>query len=62
MGYYFVQGMYSDGRICFEDSVDSEEQATHDALELVGQPWFEGDKVRVLTGDGECIYTTERMR
>ena len=61
-GDYIVQGMYSDGSICIEFGFDDEEKAVSEAKKLLkvhGSSWFEGDRVRVITRDGELVYSSE---
>lgn len=60
MNWYYVQGSYSDGRICFESDCDDEAQAIAQAKKLFIAPWFEGDSVRVLTIDGELVHESSR--
>jgi hypothetical protein len=54
-GDYVVQGIYADGRICYEGREDDEQQAISIAKSLSEASWFEGVSVRVITRDGELI-------
>lgn len=61
-GDYVVQGMYSDGTICVEFGFDDEAKAVSEARKLLkvhGSTWFEGDRVRVITRDGELVYSSK---
>lgn len=58
-GDYVVQGCYSDGRVAIEFGTDDEEYAIREAKKLLkvsGSGWFEGDRVRVITRDGELVF------
>ncbi len=56
-GDFMIAGMYSDGRICEEFGFDgSEEKAIGVAKNLLQSPYFEGDRVRVMSLDGDMIY------
>jgi hypothetical protein len=56
MGYYFVQGMYECGTICYENQTDDELEAIKEGMDLLKDPTFEGEHARVMTGDGELVW------
>lgn len=63
--FYVVQGMYGDGRIVVEFGYDDEEKAIYEAeklLKIRRSHWFEGDRVRVITRDGELVWDSCRRR
>ena len=66
-GDYVVQGMWSDGTIVGglgggggeSFSLDDEKAAVSAAKKLLRDPTFEGDSVRVITRDGELVWSSE---
>jgi hypothetical protein len=66
-GDYVVQGMYSDGTIVGglgggggeTFSLNDEQAAIREAKKLLRDPTFEGDVVRVITRDGELVWSSE---
>jgi hypothetical protein len=52
---YYIQGCWSGGRIFGEWSVDEKSQAIKEAKDLVKDPSFEGDYVRVIY-EGELVW------
>lgn len=58
-GDYVVQGTWSDDRISESFGLDDEEAAITAAKKLLRDPTFEGDSVRVITRDGELVWSSE---
>ncbi len=72
---YIVQGCWSDDRIICEWEVDNptleeqpfdafnpdvwQEKAIKEARIFLHDPTFEGDYVRVITGDGELVWDSK---
>jgi hypothetical protein len=61
-GSYIVQGYWSDGRVSFTASYDDEAEALREAEKLKRSPWFEGDRVRVITRDGELVRQSKNKK
>lgn len=57
---YIVQGLYCDGTITDEETHDEEETAIVRAISMLEDPTFEGDTVRVITSDGELVWSPWR--
>lgn len=53
---YYVQGAYSDGYLCHEDSYEDESKALRAAQALKESLYFEGDHVRVIDIYGQLIW------
>lgn len=53
--HYVIQGLYSDDTIVCEETEDNETAAIKKAKRLLSDPTFEGNRVRVITSDGEFI-------
>ena len=53
-GQYVIQGIWGD-RVIYSDDCDEEKEAKENAEELYKDLTFEGDKVRVITRDGELV-------
>ena len=60
---YIVQGLYSDGslwqgtdwvHLCYE------KMAIANAKQLLKDPCFDGDLVRVITSDGDLVFEASR--
>ena len=52
-----IQGFWSEGRIATEFETEvSQTVAMRQAKRLLVSPYFEGDSVRVITGDGELVW------
>lgn len=58
-GDYIVQGAWGDDRISESFSMNDEEAAVAAAKKLLRDPTFEGDSVRVITRDGELVWSSE---
>lgn len=66
-GDYVVRGAYSDGTIVgglgggggMSIGYDDEEVAIREAKKMLRDPTFEGDNVRVITRDGELVWSSE---
>jgi len=58
-GDYVVQGAWSDGRISETFSLNDEKAAVSAAQKLLRDPTFEGDNVRVITRDGELVWSSD---
>jgi hypothetical protein len=58
-GFFIVQGYYDGGRVIHEASYESKREALREAVRLMREPWFEGDRVRVITRDGELVRATK---
>jgi hypothetical protein len=58
-GDYVVQGSWSDGRISEEFGMNDEKAAVAAAKKLLKDPTFEGDSVRVITRDGELVWSSK---
>jgi len=53
---YIIQGTYSDGRISEEFGYNHKAHAVEKAKQLLRSPYFEGERVRVITRDGELVW------
>lgn len=57
---YIVQGLYNGGTIAEEFGFDDEDTARTEAWKLSKSPYFEGDYVRVITRDGELVWSSKK--
>lgn len=55
---YILQGLYTNGYVLFEDSIEDEQAAIKAGKELIASPTFEGDCTRVITIDGELVWAS----
>lgn len=57
---YIIQGFYEDGYAAGDSfGYDDEDEAIRQAQKMDGESWFEGDYVRVITRDGELVWSSE---
>jgi hypothetical protein len=59
---YIIQGLYSDGTTgggFAEFGFDDEAVAVAEAKKIARSNWFEGDYVRVITRDGELVWSSQ---
>lgn len=54
---YIIQGLYDDGMLTGDEfGFDDEETTLREAKKLASSAHFEGDRVRVITRDGELVW------
>ena len=56
---FIIQGLWSDGTVSESFGYDDEETAVYEAEKLARSSHFEGDRVRVISADGEQVWNSD---